>query len=89
MKAVVLPLTRFIVGQTSEECAEKSMTQNSKHNRFLSAPVGQMPIPLLPRSSIPLSCPGACWLCGCMRALMRGLLGWGVAGSLFTPWLPA
>lgn len=27
--------------KNSEECAEKSMTQNSKHNRFLSAPAAE------------------------------------------------
>lgn len=27
--------------ENSEECAEKGMTQNSKHNRFLSAPADQ------------------------------------------------
>lgn len=27
--------------ENSEECAEKGMTQNSKHNRFLSAPADE------------------------------------------------
>lgn len=40
MEAVVSALT-VCCCENSEECAEKGMTQNSKHNRFLSAPAGE------------------------------------------------
>lgn len=55
-EAVVSALTHFIVGRIVEECAEKGMTQNTRHNRSLSAPAcTPMLIPPLPRSHIPMA----------------------------------
>lgn len=67
--------------ENSEECAEKGMTQNSKHNRFLSAlaaPNADSSSSMLPYSHGGFSCPRACWVCVCVF--------WaGVAWSLFIP----
>lgn len=66
--------------EKSEECAEKGMTQNSKHNRFLSAPAGQ-------RRFLFFHAPVFPW----WRQLSKNSLGvcvcvWaGVAWSLFIP----
>lgn len=57
------------------------MTQNSQHSRFLSAPVGQMPIPLLPLCRIPTADSVVQELAGSVVAGMHAcLLGWGLQG---------
>lgn len=64
--------------ENSEECAAKSMTQNSRHNRFLLAPAGQCRF-LLPRSHIPR-------VASVVQELAECVCVWaGVVQSLFIP----
>lgn len=65
--------------ENSEECAEKGVTQNSKHNRFLSAPADECPFLLFHAArSLRQSESSGRSPCVCARQA-------GVARGLFTP----
>ncbi len=60
--------------ENSEECAEKGMTQNSKHNRFLSAPAGECRFLFFHTPIFPWRLQLSKCVCVCVCVFGRGML---------------